>query len=406
MKKRKNYGRKIKRKRTNLYRRRKTKGQKIFGTVMLIILICAIGFLGYCLGKPLLDFFGRQTSSEPPEWTPPETVAAEITLPETSAEETKAPVTSAPAIETETTVTEITTAEKPLEYTNLIVSAAPSGALSNRAALSAELAKAKASGFNAVMIQLKDEKGFFHYKTAIEGAEENELIKGEMSLAEIVSVFKESGIVPVAEISVLTDNEGCKAFPEMSYKCKGENVSWLDYKQGTPVRWANPESERTAEYFKAVTEEINAAGINEILCRNIVFPNFEYYDAEYIDSRYFENDRYRYLSDFLTEGTVLEMSAADIIAEEFGRTAEPLYDPSIISNRAIALVIDREDFPVSEGYPADIRNLAESVISLASAKTGDIPLIPVIERGALSEAEAKTAAETLKSLGYSDFIIR
>lgn len=406
MKKRKNYGRKIKRKKTNLYRRRKTKGQKIFGTVMLIILICAIGFLGYCLGKPLLDFFGRQTSNKPPEWTLPETTLAEIPPAETSAQVSEAPVTSAPATTPEITVTEITTAEKPVEYTNLIVSAAPSGVLSNRAALSAELAKAKAAGFNAVMIQLKDDKGFFHYKTAIEGAEENELIKGEMSLSEIVSVFKESGLVPVAEVSVLTDNEGCKAFPEMSYKCKGETVSWLDYKQGTPIRWANPESEKTAEYFNSVLEELKNGGITEILCRNIVFPNFEYYDAEYIDGRYFEKERYRYLSDFLAKGTILEMNAADIIAEEPGRTAEPLYDPSMINNKAIALVIDREDFPVSEGYPADIKNLAESVISLASAKTGDIPLIPVIERGALSEAEAKTAAETLKSLGYPDFIIR
>lgn len=406
MKKRKNFGRKIKRKKTNLYRRRKTKGQKIFGTVMLIILICAIAFLGYCLGKPLLDFFGRQTSTQPPQWTPPETSAAEITPTETSPQASEAPVTSTPATTPETTVTEITTAEKPIEYTNLIVSAAPSGALSNRAALSAELAKAKAAGFNGVMIQLKDDKGFFHYKTAIEGTEENELIKGEMTLAEIVSVFKESAIVPVAEISVLTDNEGCKAFPEMSYKCKGETVSWLDYKQGEPIRWANPESERTAEYFNSVIEELKNGGITEILCRNIVFPNFEYYDAEYIESKYFAKDRYKYLSGLLSEGTVLEMSAADIIAEELGRTAEPLYDPTLIKNRAIALVIDREDFPASEGYPADIKNLAESVISLASAKTGDIPLIPVIERGALSEAEAKTAAETLKSLGYTDFIIR
>lgn len=405
MKKRKNYGRKIKRKRTNLYRRKKTRGQKIFGTVMLIILICAIAFLGYCLGKPLLEFFGRQTSTEPPEWTPPETSSAEEIPEETSAAETTAPQTSTPA-PAEIVETEATTAEKPLEYTSLIASAAPSGALSNRAALSAELAKAKAAGFNAVMLRLKDDKGFFHYKTELKGAEENELIKGEMTLSEIVSVFKDSGLVPVAEISVLADNAGCKAFPEMSFKCKGENVSWLDYKQGTPVRWANPESEKTVEYFYSVINELKSAGISEIVCRDIVFPNFEYYDAEYIEGKYFAGDRYKYLSGLLAEGTVLEVRAADIIADELGRTAEPLYDPTLIKNKAIALVIDKQDFPVSEGYPADIKNLAESVIPLASAKTGDIPVIPVIERSALSEAEAKSAAETLKSLGYSDFIIR
>ena len=70
MEKRKHYGRKIKRTK-NLYRRRKTAGQKVFGTVVLIVSASAIAFLGFCIGKPLLDYLGGiGTGNTQSEWTP------------------------------------------------------------------------------------------------------------------------------------------------------------------------------------------------------------------------------------------------------------------------------------------------------------------------------------------------
>lgn len=61
--KRKNYGNKIKRRKTNLYKKKKTEAQKTAAKVMLIILIIGIAVLGYCLGKPLLEYMGGMSEN-------------------------------------------------------------------------------------------------------------------------------------------------------------------------------------------------------------------------------------------------------------------------------------------------------------------------------------------------------
>ena len=69
MNKRKYYGKKIKRTK-NLYRKRKTAGQKVFGTVALVTAVGALAFLGFCIGKPLLDYLGSIGTDSGSEWTP------------------------------------------------------------------------------------------------------------------------------------------------------------------------------------------------------------------------------------------------------------------------------------------------------------------------------------------------
>ena len=226
MGKRKYYGRKIKRTK-NLYRRRKTAGQKVFGTVMLVTAASAIAFLGFCIGKPLLDYLGTIGTGEPQsDWTPAASymqrhdepqrtgdVAAETDIAEPAAEETAEP----PAV---TTVPVQTTAPLvPVSDGTLISAEVPASALANRSSLSAVLAKAKAGGYNSAVVQLKDENGNFRYRTTVPEAAGSELVTGTMTLDEILSAFAENGMVPVAEIAVLRDEEGCALLTDMSYKC-------------------------------------------------------------------------------------------------------------------------------------------------------------------------------------------
>ncbi|MBQ8411117.1 MAG: hypothetical protein IJX15_05235, partial [Ruminiclostridium sp.] len=86
MKKRKNYGRKIKKKKINLYPKKKTKAQKIIYTVLTLILLLGIGFLGFCLGKPIIEYIEKNKGkSDEPVWTPPaQTTEAAKTLPDTT----------------------------------------------------------------------------------------------------------------------------------------------------------------------------------------------------------------------------------------------------------------------------------------------------------------------------------
>lgn len=386
MKNRRRYGRKIKRSRTNLYKRKKTAAQKAVGTVLLVIGICAAVFLGYCLGKPLLEFFEKSAEREEPEWTPP--------APATTPAETEPDAAD--------TTTEAGTEEAkpaPEEKTRAIT--APSTALLNSASLSAFAARAKSGGYNTVLFELKDESGYLHYASPTAAAMNGELILSPLTAAEISETVLGAGLTPIAAVSVLSDDAGCRANPDLSYKIMGEDISWLDYSSGTPVRHVNPESKAAGEYLRAIVGELNDAGI-AVVIKDLAFPDFQPYDREYIAGKYFEESRSALLAALVPENVPVEMLAEDVLAEKYGRTAELLREKSFTEreNASIAVRIRRESFPTSEGYPADAAGLIEDLLARIHAKTGAVAVIPVIEGGGFSAAELSSIQELLSDRSY------
>lgn len=401
MNKRKYYGRKIK-KTKNLYRRKKSAGQKIFGTVVLVFAVAAIAFLGFCIGKPLLDYIGSIGTKEIPEWTPADSYAQQNGSPS----ESTTAGTQPPAETAEFQTTAGTdTAEPVMSETAVLVSAeVPSSALANRSSLATVLAKAKAAGYNSAVVQLKDRSGHLRYKSGIDGTED--IVSGSMTLAEIKSVFDENGLVPIAEIAVLSDQEGCAVFTDMNYKIMGTDTSWLCYSTGTPTRWANPESDAVREYNNRIAAEITAAGFGEMLLTDIIFPDFQPYDAEFIAQKYYAADRYNMLYNVVRSGCMIEMKASDVLAESFGRTAEMLSDTSRLHGNTVALVISRKELPAENGYPAEARSFVETVLSLAEKKTGSLPIVPVIDSSGFDDAEISRLGSALGELGYDSYIMR
>lgn len=390
MKNRKRYGRKIKRSKTNLYRRRKTAAQKAVGTVLLIVGLCAAAFLGYCLGKPLLEFFEKNASREEPVWTPP----VQTTEPSEETDPT----------ETEPSATDAETAEnepQPASDGKTRATTAPSTALLNSASLSAFTARARNDGYNTIILELKDESGYFRYASETAAALSGDLIQSQLTAAEIADVIRKGGLSPIASVSVLSDDAGCKANPDLSYKIIGEELSWLDYSGEMPIRWANPESEATVEYLNAVVGELNAAGIPVIL-KDLVFPDLHPYDREYLVGAYFEESRSAMLLPLVPENTPVEMRAEDILAESFGRTAELLRERAFTEREggSIAVRIRRESFPTENGYPADAAGLIEDILARIRPKIGSLAVIPVIESGGFSAAELSSIKELLSDRSY------
>ena len=171
MKKRKNYGRKIKRNKINLYPRKKTKAQKIAGTVALIVLIVAIIFLGYCLGKPLLEFIEKSMNSDgknDPAWTPPPETTLSEEIPENS-------------VTTDATTDSQETAPPAQEINpDIYAVPVPVSALQNSASLSAFVSKAASEGYTAAIVTMKNSKGQLLYATETEPAKDSEAVIGTM----------------------------------------------------------------------------------------------------------------------------------------------------------------------------------------------------------------------------------
>lgn len=388
MKSRKSYGRKIKRNKLNLYPKRKTKAQKILHTVLMIILLLLIAFFGYCLGKPLLEYFEKNAGlNETPVWTPP----AESTSQAAVSEE----VTTTP-VETTTAATTVRPVEK--EYTYAVE--IPSAALANSSALSAYAAKSAAEGCTAAIVLLKDEKGYLRYASQLEILQGTEVITGTLTAKEICSVLESKGLIPVAAISTLSDNAGCAAIPDMSYKViDEENISWLDYSSGTPVRWANPENKATVDYIGSIVGELRAAGFSEIIQTNIIFPDFQDYDREYIAGRYFDPNRYKMLMGVVTENAYIEVNGVDIVSgnSEILRNKE-------LRNKVVVR-INKEDFPAESGYPAEAASLLEMVMNKATGKYSNLQLIPLINRTGFSEDDIEKMHKAAENMGYKEFFI-
>ncbi len=385
MRKRRRYGRKIRRSRTNLYRKKKTKLQKAAGTVLLILILLAIAFLGYCLGKPILEFFEKNAAREDPVWTPPAQTPGTEELPEPEESETSA-VSEEPPVSD--------------EKTRAIT--APSTALLNSASLSAFAAKAKNDGYNTVVLELKDENGYLHYDSPAARSRGEELVQAPLSAGEIASILKNAELYPVASVCALRDNAGCTAAPEMSYKIVDSgDMSWLDYSTDLPLRWADPASGAAREYLNEIVGELTDAGIT-VMLRELAFPDFQSYDRQFIASPYFEESRSALLLPLLPEKTPVEMLAEDIIGESYGRTAELLRveDFSEGAENTIAVRIRRAGFSAENGYPADAAGLIEDILARVREKAPSLAILPVIEKEGFTEAELAAVKETLNETGY------
>lgn len=394
MKKRKNYGRKIKRSKINLYPKKKTRAQKILGKVLLIIIILAIIFFGYCLGEPLLEFIEKSMAggSNEPAWTPPadaaQTEEADITEAQTTTAQTTEPV--------------------PAEKPDIYAVSVPASALSNSASLSAFASKSAAEGCTAAVVTMKNSGGYLFYSTEVAPAKDSEAVIGMLTASEISNILTQNGLVPIAEISVLSDNMGGRINGDMCYKIVDEpTVSWLDYySTGEPLRWSNPESEATVSYNGAIAAELKNAGFAQLIQSDIVFPDFQNYDKEYIAAKYFSADRYKMLGNVLESGSAVRVNAEDIILNNMAGTAEVLKNRSELSENTVIITVSRGAFTAEQGYPADASALLEDIMSQCEMKCMGMILVPMVEKADFSAEELSAMQKTAETMGYSDFYVK
>jgi len=339
-----------------------------------------------------MEYFGNKTEvDDNPAWTPPAESTAAQTPPEQLVTGEITTITAAPQPEEEIT-----------ESGKYAVSI-PAAALLNTSSLSAYAAKASSEGYTAALVWLKDNAGNIRYNLEITDGEQ---VVGALTATEISVVLSQNDLIPIAVVSVLKDNAGCIDNPDMSYKIYNEeNVSWLDYKSGTPVRWANPESTATSEYNKAVVGELFAAGFKRVILSDIVFPNFQDYDREFIAAKYFSSDRYKYLTSIIFDGTDVMADAEDIILNSFTGTAEFLRSRAELTDKTLFVRIKRDAFSAENGYPAAAPALFEDVMSQVSLMSPTKNVVPVIEGVGFTPTEIAAMKETAEKMGYSEFYV-
>lgn len=262
----KNKNIKIKHRKYSLYQRKKSKTRKVLTVLLMIILIVGLCVLGYGLGRPLLDYFKNKgnESESGSAWTPPtaETSGASSDVGSSDSQQTS----------------ESDTSEPPQESGTASVFVLPESAALSSESLNGALAAARNSGCTDVSVTLKDETGYFLYKTAVSGVPEEQMT-GSLTAQQICSIITKAGFVPHARINTLLDRT--------TQTYDGSNICymiadggiWHDYYVDRGGKsWLSPFEQGTSKYLSAITAELANAGFGNIVLANTRYPAFNSQD--------------------------------------------------------------------------------------------------------------------------------
>lgn len=257
---------KIKKSKYNLYNKKKSKSRQALTLVITIVAACALGVVGYGVGKPIVNYF--QTRNDPP--------VVESDQSSSVSEQSSSEVSSS---EQESSSETSSSAPEPVVTTkDLKLCVLSEQVVSSTASLNGALAAAREAGYETVAITLKDEQGYLYYSSDIESVKGTELVKGTLSAAQICDHITKAGMTPAVRISTLKDSNTPIRFGGYKFADGG---GWLDdYPDAGGKRWLSPFSEETAEYIGALTRELSEAGFKHIICANTMYPNFHNIDAD------------------------------------------------------------------------------------------------------------------------------
>lgn len=261
----KNKNIKIKHRKYSLYQRKKSKTRKVLTVLLMIVLIAGLCVLGYGLGRPLLDYFNNKgnESETSSAWTPPtgETSGASSDG-NSDVQQTSEPETSEPAQESGTPSVFIL----------------PESAVLSSESLNGALAAAKNSGCTDILVTLKDEAGYFLYKTSVSGVPEEQMT-GSLTAQQISSIITKAGFVPRARINTLLDRTTLTYDGSNICYMIADGGVWHDYYVDRGGKsWLDPFEQNTAKYLSAITAELANSGFGFITLANTRYPAFNTQD--------------------------------------------------------------------------------------------------------------------------------
>lgn len=127
------------------------------------------------------------------------------------------------------------------------------------------------SGLDALVIDLKGDRGYIPYPSALPLAAKNGalVLRTIPNLKELAATLKARGIYLIARIVVFKDDPLVKLHPEWAVHAAGGAV-WKD-REG--LSWIDPYRKEAWDYTLGVAEEAAAAGFDEIQFDYVRFPD-------------------------------------------------------------------------------------------------------------------------------------
>jgi hypothetical protein len=149
---------------------------------------------------------------------------------------------------------------------------------------------------NALVIDVKGDRGIVNYRSSIPLASEvgSQKIIIIKDLKSLIMSLKEKGIYTIARIVVFKDNPLALARPDLAVKTR-EGEIWLD-REG--LAWVDPFKKEIWDYNINIAEEAAQSGFDEIQFDYVRFPDADGLKFSITNT---EENRVKAISDFLTE---------------------------------------------------------------------------------------------------------
>ncbi len=400
--------------RTNSYEKKK-RLKRALRILLGLIVIAALVFVGYSVGKPILNYLNKEnenTDNVEEPWTPP-AVTSEVT--ETlGTSEDSTEVTAEPS---ET----VTSSDNKINSSGLTAYMLSEDALSDPSQFSALLDQVKADGYTAVSVTLKAKGGKIYYNTASTMAKSDEnAVVGNMPIQQIASLIKNSGLKMIAELNILEDNNRYGEYRDGSYHAL-DGSTWLDTaadKGGKP--WLSPFDDDTKEMVKFLADEVSAAGFDYITVSGLTFPTFRNSDLNLLGDTVKDANRYKALIELANivqtaanehnTKTFIRTNAADII---YGRAE--IFKPSELSGYTLLIDFDPAEFTDSVVYnnneivfsELDSSGKFKTAFEIIKGQCGtEISVIPVITESGSNHADYDSLIAEIIGEDFESYFVK
>ena len=390
----KNKGRKIyKTKEKNYYG--KSPAGKFFSALLSILLIGGIGFIGYSVAGPMINYTRKQGDEEPQE--------SETTVPEEISTETQ----------TENSDVSTVYENKDKIYKAFFLSEYD---MSSTESIKTAIERIpQEQGIEYIEVPLKLKNGKLTYESSVQEIIDSDIVQPEITLQEIARTIRKEGYTPSAHISVFADSTIPKIYPQYSYMIAETLYAWQDKNADL---WASPFSSGYNDYLTFIADEISGAGFKKIICSDLSFPEFTDRDIQEINDERLESEsRYTYLADTANalyetitsnnSDMLSEVSASDVISGK-----SEILKPTFINADTIVVDINLDE--ISRGvdtgntvyeFEGTVSENVIKMLELAKEELSDFNIAVRISGGSNNTSDILTAKDDIKEKGYVSFVL-
>lgn len=395
----KNKGRKIyKTKEKNYYD--KSPAGKAFSIGLTILLIGGIGFIGYSVAEPIVNYTKQKGDKDIPI----------TTVSEQKTDEQENTTEKSSEIPIQENISAENYKAAAISTADLMTSDSLRQAIENLPS---------ADGIEYIEIPLKVSGGEIFYNSSVYPAVNSGAIQLQTDLNEITSVVKSYGLKPVAIMSIFNDNIVPATFPDTGYVTYNTGEQWIDndYSAGGKP-WTTPYSQSALSYVTDIADEISSAGFDKIVCSDFIFPHFRESDLALLDPRLGSNERYMAMTSaanmlydrILSNGStmLIEVSAAELLQGNDDIISQPM----LLNVKNIILNINMDEISYGvytsgtvyefTGTPAE---KTEKMLGLVENKLTDFNTAVRVSGSSLTETELLEVKNVIENEGYNSFIL-